>query len=205
MKILLSHTKTKIVQADYQAQKTIDLSWQNVRRVVVVGGQNTWEQENIFLPPKQPWGQPRGNRQGDCLTYRRWCHSQSYDILLTQKFSSWFPGIIQVFAKATFLVTGSGKNHRTTLSAFSEAENTGCFSERGKLHAGKLSWKLKSSMVFLSLDRGADVIPRVQIMPLIMKFVCQPNLPKTNMCSETELRWLLSKNKQAQSEWLPPT
>ena len=39
----------------------------------------------------------------------------------------------------------------------------------------------------------------------IMKFVCQPNLPKTNMCSETELRWLLSKNKQAQSEWLPPT
>lgn len=52
---------------------------------------------------------------------------------------------------------------------------------------------------------GADVIPRVQIMPLIMKFVCQPNLPKTNMCSVTELRWLLSKNKQAQSEWLPPT
>lgn len=152
MKILLSHTKTKIVQSDYQAQKTIDLSWQNVRRVVVVGGQNTWEQENIFLPPKQPRGQPRGNRQGDCLTYRRWCHSQSYDILLTQKFSSWFPGIIQVFAKATFLVTGSGKNHRTTLSAFSEAENTGCFSERGKLHAGKLSWKLKSSMVFLSLE-----------------------------------------------------
>ncbi|CAH3105036.1 unnamed protein product [Pocillopora meandrina] len=47
---------------------------------------------------------------------------------------------------------------------------------------------------------GADVIPRVQIMPLIMKFVCQPNLPKTNMCSVTELRWLLSKNKQAQSE-----
>ena len=35
---------------------------------------------------------------------------------------------------------------------------------------------------------GADVIPRVQIMPLIMKFVCQPNLPKTNMCSVTELR-----------------
>lgn len=54
--------------------------------------------------------------------------------------------------KATFLVSGSGKNHRTTLSAFSEAENTGCFSERGKLHAGKLSWKLKSSMVFLSLE-----------------------------------------------------
>lgn len=103
MKILLSHTKTKIVQADYQAQKTIDLSWQNVRRVVVVGGQNIWEQENIFLPPKQPRGQPRGNRQGDCLTYRRWCHSQSYDILLTQKFSSWFPGIIQVFAKQPFL------------------------------------------------------------------------------------------------------
>ena len=127
MKILLSHTKTKIVQADYQAQKTIDLSWQNVRRVVVVGGQNTWEQENIFLPPKQPRGQARGNRQGDCLTYRRWCHSQSYDILLTQKFSSWFPGIIQVFAKATFLVTGSGKNHRTTLSAFSEAETLAVF------------------------------------------------------------------------------
>lgn len=71
MKIFLSHTKTKIVQADYQAQKTIDLSWKNVRRVVVVGGQNTWEQENIFLPPKQPRGQPRGNRQGDCLIYRR--------------------------------------------------------------------------------------------------------------------------------------
>ena len=59
---------------------------------------------------------------------------------------------IPPFAKATFLVTGSGKNHRTTLSVFSEAENTGCFSERGKLHAGKLSWKLKSSMVFLNLQ-----------------------------------------------------
>lgn len=78
----------------------------------------------------------------------------------------------------TLLVTGTGRNHRkiilaAALPAFhaqSGADNTGCFSGKGKLHAGKLS-----------AFEGSDLTPGVAIMASIEKFVCQPCLPETDM------------------------
>ncbi|RMX38354.1 hypothetical protein pdam_00005516 [Pocillopora damicornis] len=54
--------------------------------------------------------------------------------------------------------------------AQSGADNTGCFSGKRKLHAGKLS-----------AFEGSDLTPRVAIMASIEKFVCQPCLPETDM------------------------
>ena len=63
-------------QKGKEAQKTIKAGQQNRGWVVVVGGQNAWEQEKIFLAPKQT----RGGRCRDYFTCHG-CYSQSYDIL----------------------------------------------------------------------------------------------------------------------------
>ena len=162
MKRLFSHTKTKIVLADYLAQKTIAAGRQNRGRVLVVGGQNAWEQEKIFSAPKQT----RGSRHGDYFT----CHgyySQSYDMILTQRFLSLPSDIILLsLCKNTPFVTGRnhwkiilrsffrtiGLEKATTLPVLKGADNTDCCRVKGKPHAGKLSWKLKSLSVFLNLE-----------------------------------------------------
>lgn len=93
-------------QKGKEAQKTIKAGQQNRGWVVVVGGQNAWEQEKIFLAPKQT----RGGRCRDYFTCHG-CYSQSYDILSTQRFTSWLSDIIQVFASTPF-VTSTWRNHQ---------------------------------------------------------------------------------------------
>ena len=93
-------------QKGKEAQKTIKAGQQNRGWVVVVGGQNAWEEEKIFLAPKQ-------TRGGRCRDYFKChgCYSQSYDILSTQRFTSWLSDIIQVFASTPF-VTSTWRNHQ---------------------------------------------------------------------------------------------
>ena len=90
MKRPLSHTETKIMLVDYLAQKTIEFAQPNGGQVVVVtvGGQNAWEQGKIL------YLQSNNDRFRDYFTYLTY-YSQSYNILLTHKFSSWLSDIIQ--------------------------------------------------------------------------------------------------------------
>ena len=54
------------------------------------------------------------------------------------------------YSSANFCTIGLEK--ATTLPALKGADNTDCCWVKGKPHAGKLSWKLKSLLVFLNLE-----------------------------------------------------
>jgi hypothetical protein len=64
---------------------------------------------------------------------------------------------------------------------------------------------IRRSITNALINLGRDALPNDEVEAGIEKFVCQFYLPKTDITTVKELRWLLFKKKQAQSERLPPT
>ena len=91
------------------------------------------------------------------------------------------------------------------IHALSGAENTGCFSRKGKATSWKAFKEADEITDCLSQLRGTASIPSDDTMALIEKLVCQLYLPKTEMSSVSEVRWYLFQKKQAQSKRLPTT
>ena len=142
-------------QKGKEAQKTIKAGQQNRGWVVVVGGQNAWEQEKIFLAPKQT----RGGRCRDYFTCHG-CYSQSYDILSTQRFTSWLSDIIQVFASTPF-VTSTWRNHQEII-LWEKKENG------ANLLVGIWCWENKNKLVewkVLIDTMGLSELPRRREKP----------------------------------------
>ncbi|CAH3146077.1 unnamed protein product [Pocillopora meandrina] len=77
------------------------------------------------------------------------------------------------------------------------------------MHGKPLCWK-----AFLNVDEdvvremaklGTTLTPSEETIKAIEKFVCELYVPNTSLTTVKELRWLLFRKKQAQSERLPPT
>ena len=89
------------------------------------------------------------------------------------------------------------------LHAFSGADITGRFVERGRLLWLKV-FKDADGKSITSLGRiGTTVPPTVDTMVAIERLICQLHHFGTKISNE--LRWLLFRKKQAQSERLPPS
>lgn len=141
-----------------------------ISSIVLVGGQNTWEQEKIFLSPKQP----EGGRHEDYFTWR-WYYSQKYNILLTLRFLSWLSEIIQCFARNPFCHwyrQESSRNyslanflhHRSWNGShspsFKWSRQHWLFFRKREIHMLK-SFQLEAEIIMgLSELEGAGVIPR---------------------------------------------
>lgn len=121
-------------------------------------------------------------------------------------------------------VTGKGRNRReirlepivqalgeartAALPAFhalSGADNTGCFSGHGKPLCWKAFLNVDEDVVREMAKLGTTLTPSEETIKAIEKFVCELYVPNTSLTTVKELRWLLFRKKQAQSERLPPT
>ena len=131
-----------------------------------------------------------------------------------------FPGLC---SNVSF-VTGKGRNRReirlepivqalgeartAALPAFhalSGADNTGCFSGHGKPLCWKAFLNVDEDVVREMAKLGTTLTPSEETIKAIEKFVCELYVPNTSLTTVKELRWLLFRKKQAQSERLPPT
>ena len=89
--------------------------------------------------------------------------------------------------------------------ALSGADNTGCFSGHGKPLCWKAFLKVDEDVVREMAKLGTTLTPSEETIKAIEKFVCELCVPNTSLTSVKDLRWLLFRKKQAQSERLPPT
>ena len=124
----------------------------------------------------------------------------------------------------TSFVTGRGQRHRNIqlrptvgalgaartaalpgFHAWSGADFTGNFAFKGKLECWKAFLQADEDCVTALADLGSTILPTAGMFYAIEKLVCQLYLPKTKISSMKDLRWLLFRRKQAESERLPPT
>ena len=124
----------------------------------------------------------------------------------------------------TTFVTGRGQHHRKIqlrpivnalgaartaalpgFHAWSGADVTGNFAFKGKLECWKAFIEADEECFTALADLGSTVQPTPTMLSAIEKLVCQLYLPKTKISSLKDLRWLLFRRKQAESERLPPT
>ena len=87
----------------------------------------------------------------------------------------------------------------------SGADVTGNFAFKGKLECWKVFLQADEDCVTALADLGSTILPTAGMFYAIEKLVCQLYLPKTKISSLKDLRWLLFRRKQAESERLPPT
>jgi hypothetical protein len=124
----------------------------------------------------------------------------------------------------TYFVTGTGKRHRRiyfkpifqalgptkaaalpSSHALSGDDNTGSFSEKGKIACWKAFNDSDQDIMTTFIQLGTTEYPYAEIIAGIEKFVCRLYQPNTRIHRVAELRWHLFKRKKAQSEKLPPT
>ena len=121
-------------------------------------------------------------------------------------------------------VTGSGQRQRViklqpivqalgsvkisalpALHALSGADITGSFAGKGKASWWKVFRDANGETITALARLGTRGPPTADTMAKIERLVCQLYYPGTKICTVKELRWLLFRKKQAQSERLPPT
>ena len=181
MKRPLSHTKTKIMLVDYLAQKTIEFAQPNGGQVVVVtvGGQNAWEQGKIFYLLS------RATKSGQIqrLFYI------PYILQLELQHSLDTQIFILALRHYSSLITSTGRNLQEIIlqeifCAIGPEMAAAPPPPPPSLKWSRQDWKafMKTEIIIgLPEPGGAGVIPRVEMMASIKKFVYQLYLPKTEM------------------------
>ena len=125
-------------------------------------------------------------------------------ILRTRMSTSWLSDVIQAYARTPCLSQGQGEiqlhpiyralgpERAAALPAFhalSGADNTGCFSGKGKATCWKAFMEADDEITDCLSQLGITAsIPSDDTMALIEKLVCQLYLPKTEMSSVSEVR-----------------
>ena len=84
--------------------------------------------------------------------------------------------------------------------AWSGADVTGNFAFKGKLECWKVFLEDDEECATVLADLGSTILPTAGMFYAIEKLVCQLNMPKTKVSSLKDLRWLLFRRKQAESE-----
>ena len=224
MKKLLLHNKTKMELTEFLAQKIIQYGERIGRNVVVAWGSQCrgTNKDMSYLESNQEEADTKIllhaiDATANGVTELRIHSPDTYVFVLSVRR---YPHL----CKNTSFVTGTGHNHReiklekifhavgpakaAALPAFhalSGADNTGCFSGKGKASCWKTFIEADEEVISGFSALGVDAIPSRETMALIEKFVCQLYVPRTDICTVKELRWWLFRKKQAQSERLPPT
>lgn len=121
-------------------------------------------------------------------------------------------------------ITGTGQRHRViklqpiaeglgrrkigalpALHAISGCDVTGSFANKAKPTWWKIFKEADENTISSLANLGTREQPSMMTMQAIEKLVCQLYIQGTTIGSVAELRWLLFRRKQAQSERLPPT
>lgn len=89
--------------------------------------------------------------------------------------------------------------------AWSGAVVTGNFAFKGKLECWKAFLEADKECITALTDLSSTILPTAGMFYAIEKLVCQFYLPKTKISSLRDLRWLLFRRKQAESDSQPPT
>ena len=224
MKKLLLHNKTKMELTDFLAQKIIKCGEKKGRNVVLAWGCQCrgTNKDMSYLESSQEEVDTKIllhaiDATANGATELR-IHSPDTDVFVLSVRR--YPHL----CKNTSFVTGTGHNHceiklekifhafgpakATALPAFhalSGADNTGCFSGKGKASCWKTFIEADEEVISGFSALGVNAIPSIETMTLIEKFVCQLYVSRTDICTVKELRWWLFRQKQAQSERLPLT
>lgn len=224
LKRLISHTKTKKELAAYLAKKTLEYAEIQGKQIVVAWGsecqathkdvshlQSNHEEADTKIILHAVDASSSGAKEV-CI------HSPDTDVLVLAIRR------IQNMCDNTFFVTGRPPNKRSiklkpiaeaigpvktaalpAFHAITGSDITGSFSGKGKLACWKAFEDADVSVTDALARLGTDALPDDEVKTGIEKFVCQVYQPKTNITTVQELRWLLFRKKQAQSDRLPPT
>ena len=92
-----------------------------------------------------------------------------------------------------------------TFHALTGADNTGSFSNKGKLTCWSIFNEASEDVIHALSQLGTSDLSCSESQKAVEMFVCQFFLPNTNISTVKALRWWLFKKKQAKSERLPPT
>ena len=223
MKKLLSHTKTKGELTTYLAEKMIQNAHQNQHIVVAYGTRCISKPRRYALPNSE---QEEADTKillhaVDSTTSGATSihiHSPDTDVLVLALRR--YPNL----CKDTSFMTGTGKKRRVipllpivealgpsksaalpAFHALSGADNTGSFAGKGKVTCWKVFQEASEEIYEAMANLGTNVIPSEETFSELEKFVCQLCLPSKKISKVSDLRWSLFKQKQAQSEKLPPT
>lgn len=224
MKKLLSHVHTKMELSTYLAQKTLENGRQKGRCVVVAWSNQCQgsHQDMSHIQSEQEEADTKlllhavDATMSGATTIK--IHSPDTDVLVLALRR--YPQL----CVNTFFVTGVGPKHRAVplklifnalgsakaaalpgFHAMSGADNTGSFAGKGKLTCWKAFCKSPEDVLAAFAELGITVQPSEAVLDGIEKFACQLYISNTNFTQVSDVRWWLFKNKQAQSESLPPT
>lgn len=224
MKRLLSHTKTKMDLTEYLAAKALHTSGQRNKSIVVAWASDcrSTQRDVTHLKSCQEEADTKiilhavdAAAQGATEIH---VFSPDTDVFILSLRR--YPEL----CRDVYFVTGTGQRRRViklrpiaqalgsakiaalpALHALSGADITGSFANKGKLTWWKIFKDADEQTIAALADFGTRNQPTADTNDAIAKLVCQIYLPSTIIDNVKELRWLLFRKKQAQSERLPPT
>lgn len=224
MKRLLSHVNTKMELTQYLARKTLEKGHESGKDVVVAWSNKckATHKDMAYLESNQEEADTKLLLHAVDATI-----SGATSIEIFSPDTDVFVLSIRRFPELcenTFFVTGRGHRNRKILlslivralgpartaalpafHAWSGADITGSFAGKGKLACWKAFLEADKDSVDALADLGTTAQPTARAIAVIEKLVCQLYQPKTLVSCVKDLRWLLFRKKQAQSERLPPT
>lgn len=224
MKRLLSHVNTKMELTQYLARKTLEKGHESGKDVVVAWSNKckATHKDMAYLESNQEEADTKLLLHAVDATI-----SGATSIEIFSPDTDVFVLSIRRFPELcenTSFVTGRGHRNRKILlspivralgpartaalpafHAWSGADITGSFAGKGKLACWKAFLEADKDSVDALSDLGTTAQPTARAIAVIEKLVCQLYQPKTLVSCVKDLRWLLFRKKQAQSERLPPT
>ena len=224
MKRLLSHEKNKMELTEYLSAKIIQKSEQRATSVVVAWGNNCQATHRDVTNLRS------SQKEADTKMMLHAVDAASNgatQIKIYSPDSDVFILSLRRYAQLcddVQFVTGTCQRHRVitfkpivqALSntkvaalpgphALSGADVTGSFVGKGKATWWKVFKEADEETITALVNLGKRAQPTADIISVIEKLVCQVYVPNTTINNVKELRWWLSRKKQAQSETLPPT
>ncbi|CAH3043013.1 unnamed protein product [Porites lobata] len=224
MKRLLAHVSTKDELTQYLASKTLEKGRQNGLHVVVAWSSKcrATHKDMAYLDSDQEEADTKillhavDATASGAKSIKIFSPDTDVFVLALRRYP-------ELCADTSF-VTGRGQRHRNIqlrpivralgaartaalpgFHAWSGADVTGNFAFKGKLQCWKAFLQADEDCVTALADLGSTIFPTAGMFYAIEKLVCQLYLPKTKISSLKDLRWLLFRRKQAESERLPPT
>lgn len=223
MKRLFSHVNTKMQLTQFLARKTLKKGHSGKDVVVAWGSQfKATHKDMAYLESSQEEADTKLLSHAIDVTTSG---ATSIDIISPD--TDVFVFSLRRFPElreSTSLVTGRGQRHRKILlspivqalgpartaalpgfHAWSGADITGSFACKGKVGCWKAFLEADEDSITALADLGTTMQPTSSAIAAIEKLVYQLYQPKTHISRVKDLRWLLFRKKQAQSERLHQT
>ena len=224
MKRLLAHVSTKDELTQYLSNKILEKGLQNGVRIVVAWSSRckATHKDMVYLDSDQEEADTKMLLHAVDATASGAksieIHSPDTDVFVLALRR--YPELCE----DTSFVTGRGQRYRKIklrpivnslgaaktaalpgFHAWSGADVTGNFAFKGKLECWKAFLEADEECIAALTDLGSTILPTADMFSAIEKLVCNLYLHKTTISSVKDLRWLLFRRKQAESERLPPT